>query len=467
MMRPLAVADGRPTTPLHLGVEQNVLGEIGFSVDTRVYGARVVELPALGQWPGTAHAADRLRGNGALTSSAQGRAWDAPLGGATRTDAGLRTEAPTLVLLDPGTPTGLVRLRLDGTSGPSPALVWRADPHGDHLRIEITPGTLRLVRRRAGQDQEVAHGELPGAPGALEVTDDDATVRVRADGNEILVASTDPGCPRRDRGRAPARGRGRVRGVRLRGPPERDPDPGGAAPRGRAVAGGRARAGRRRLRRRARRPRGKTGRNRTLDPPHRARALRARRRGPRRRRSAGPDCLHGAVAPSRLRRRHRSHRPASVRQAAVARRSDLPAGPRQLRDREPLVQRPSRRRRLGVVVLPHRRSRRGVRRGVGQRRRPRAVGPRRRRARRFDGDRYHVSLDGEPVLWRSGPRRLPARGRWRCARWAWWRTGSGASTPEAACCASPRPPIAQSGVATTCNTVDGLPAYDGASVRTE
>ena len=102
MMRPLAVADGRPTAPLHLGVEQNVLGEIGFSVDTRVYGARVVELPGLGQWPGTAHAADRLRGNGALASSAQCRSWEARIGGATRTEAGLRTDAPTLVVLDPG-----------------------------------------------------------------------------------------------------------------------------------------------------------------------------------------------------------------------------------------------------------------------------------------------------------------------------------------------------------------------------
>ena len=41
----------------------------------------------------------------------------------------------------------------------------------------------------------MAHGELPGAPSALEVTDDDATVRVRADGSEILVAPTDPGSP--------------------------------------------------------------------------------------------------------------------------------------------------------------------------------------------------------------------------------------------------------------------------------
>ncbi len=112
MMRPLAVADGRPAVPVHLGVEQNALGEIGFSVDSRVYGVRAAVLPELAGWPGTAHAADRVRGSGAFERADTGQSWYTSVAGATRTAQGVRTVAPeTLLLVDPGAPSGLVRMR--------------------------------------------------------------------------------------------------------------------------------------------------------------------------------------------------------------------------------------------------------------------------------------------------------------------------------------------------------------------
>jgi hypothetical protein len=193
MMRPLAVSDGRPDVPLHVGVEQNVLGEIGFSVDSRVYGVRTAELPALGEWPGSAHAADRLRGRGALERSVHGQPWRAEGGAATRTEAGVRTSAPgTLLLLDPGAPTGLLRVRRGTSATPVPALVWRAEAGGDHHRVDVTDGAIRLVRRRDGRDEPLARGEDVARATAIEVTDDGTTIRVLAGGNIVLVASTEP-----------------------------------------------------------------------------------------------------------------------------------------------------------------------------------------------------------------------------------------------------------------------------------
>ncbi len=192
MMRPLAIADGRPTAPVHLGVEQNVLGEIGFSVDTRVYGLRAALLPDLARWPGTAHAADRLRGSGTFERAHSGQDWEVSAAGVARTVRGLRTTAPdTLLLIDPGAPSALVRMRRDAPAETWPALVWRARPGGDHLRLSMHDGLARLVCRRNGRDDVLAEGPMTADAGALEITDDGSAVRASVDGVTVLAVAVE------------------------------------------------------------------------------------------------------------------------------------------------------------------------------------------------------------------------------------------------------------------------------------
>ena len=50
----------------YAGIYQSVQGEIGFWVDTRVYGTQVQQIPQLSTWYGTAQVADKLTGNGLL-----------------------------------------------------------------------------------------------------------------------------------------------------------------------------------------------------------------------------------------------------------------------------------------------------------------------------------------------------------------------------------------------------------------
>jgi hypothetical protein len=192
MMRPLAIADGRPTVPVHLGVEQNVLGEIGFSVDTRVYGVRAAVLPDLARWPGTAHAADRLRGSGTFDRAESGQTWEVSAEGAARSACGLRTKVPdTLLLIDPGAPSALVRMRRGAPTETWPALVWRARPGGDHLRLSVHDGLAHLVCRRNGGDDVLAEGPMTADAGALEITDDGGVVRASVDGVTVLAVAVE------------------------------------------------------------------------------------------------------------------------------------------------------------------------------------------------------------------------------------------------------------------------------------
>ncbi|MFZ0545129.1 MAG: hypothetical protein WAM60_06810, partial [Candidatus Promineifilaceae bacterium] len=63
-MRPLAIDPFEESEELYAVASQSVLGQIGFWVDTRVYGTEVAQLDSCSQWYGTAESADRLVGQG-------------------------------------------------------------------------------------------------------------------------------------------------------------------------------------------------------------------------------------------------------------------------------------------------------------------------------------------------------------------------------------------------------------------
>ncbi len=80
--RPCAI-DATSTDPeVYAGIHQAALGQIGFRTDTRVYGTQVDEVPSVGEWFGTAHAADLLTGSGSLgdRDADRGSRWTTMIG---------------------------------------------------------------------------------------------------------------------------------------------------------------------------------------------------------------------------------------------------------------------------------------------------------------------------------------------------------------------------------------------------
>lgn len=181
-MRPVGIDTATPAGPVYAAVQQRILGEVGYRVDTRVYGVQVATVPAWSGWSGTAHAADRLGTSGPLRGRAAetGQVWEDAGGGAAR--------------LATGQPVGLLHVLVEAGRTPGAIeLGWRADEHGPGLVVRIdASGAALLAPGRDGSEQLVASdaaGRLRrGATHAVEVLDDGTTVAVHVDGH--LVGET-------------------------------------------------------------------------------------------------------------------------------------------------------------------------------------------------------------------------------------------------------------------------------------
>ena len=191
-LRPLAIMPFDPGSR-YLAIQQSVLGEIGFSIDTRGYDVRVASLPHLATWYGTAHVAEEFTGPGPLglaEGSARAgwvdhdRTFERSASGAVAGTAG------SLALIDPQAPSGLVRAGCE--SGAAFGLVWRAAADA-HARVELTDTTWRLIRHRHGDDHLIGEGSAPGGTGAtsMQIFDDGQRLRVSADAHVLYEGSTE------------------------------------------------------------------------------------------------------------------------------------------------------------------------------------------------------------------------------------------------------------------------------------
>jgi len=128
-MRPIAIDAFNQDDNLYGAVYQSVQGEIGFWVDTRVYGARVEQILQLSHWYGTAHGADKLIGDGWLDDC------EAEVGGLWRNCKGSFAQTPkgavaaamdSLAVLNPGNPSGLVHVMIETSDNVTTAkVIWR------------------------------------------------------------------------------------------------------------------------------------------------------------------------------------------------------------------------------------------------------------------------------------------------------------------------------------------------------
>ncbi len=189
LMQPLAI-DGAPLkSDVYVGVEQQVLGEIGFSVDSRVYGVRVAMVPTLGRWPGTAHVADRMSATGPLDEAAVGGRWIVVPGALEEREpsGGVSSGDNATALIYPDAPTGLIRVRLEPTNGATGAAIfWRALDNEDHLRLEMTSLDARLVCRAQGADRVLSAVALASVVEDLQILDDGTTIRAAAGGSLLF-----------------------------------------------------------------------------------------------------------------------------------------------------------------------------------------------------------------------------------------------------------------------------------------
>ena len=193
-MRPLAIDAFTGDRKVYAAIYQSILGEVGFQVDSRVYGVQIERIEALSAWYGTAHAADRLTGSGPFseTKADVGGAWRVHQGrvllskqGATPgSDGGLAT-------LDPGVPSGLIHAVVAASAGASPAgLVWRFQDDANFWCFQASPQRCGLYAVEKGQWEPVAESEAwhlePGMEHSLQVLDDGITVAVFLDGRLVF-----------------------------------------------------------------------------------------------------------------------------------------------------------------------------------------------------------------------------------------------------------------------------------------
>jgi hypothetical protein len=193
-LRPLAIDPFGTDQELYAGLHQSTLGQIGFRLDTRVYGTRIARVGAWSQWYGSAMSADRLHGSGALRGSQAdiGGAWEVASGDFERTASGARPTADgSVALLGCRAPAGLVHaLVRTGNAFAAVALLWRHVNDANHWRLSLDSRGAALVRVNGGVREEVARSDavrlIAGRAHSVQVLDDGNHIGVHLDGTLLF-----------------------------------------------------------------------------------------------------------------------------------------------------------------------------------------------------------------------------------------------------------------------------------------
>lgn len=191
-LRPLLLDERESGESLYAVVSQGANGQIGFRIDSRVYGVGVKTLPELAQWYGTAHAADTLAGQGLLElqPALPAGQWVLVKGQVSRGADGASMQDATLVLLTPVEPSGLVAVRViyrdvQGCVG----LVWRHGSDGRYLSFDVHPQAASLNANQNGEVRLLAQAKVDiplNTPTLIQITDDGQFVQAYVGGHRVL-----------------------------------------------------------------------------------------------------------------------------------------------------------------------------------------------------------------------------------------------------------------------------------------
>jgi hypothetical protein len=186
-MRPVAIDAFAVDQSVYAGIHQSVIGEIGFRLDTRVYAAWVGALDGFGAWFGSAHAADRFVGGGALSASAAeiGGHWEVHEGDFIRTDRGLAGRAArNAALIAPRLPSGLVHVLIDVSNDPVDrvSVLWRVQDERNFWCFEVGRQQCQLSLTQDGR-----LFQFPATKDCRLLADNINSVQVVDDGEHLRV----------------------------------------------------------------------------------------------------------------------------------------------------------------------------------------------------------------------------------------------------------------------------------------
>ena len=210
---------------VYAGLYQSALGQVGFQVDSRVYGVHTEVLPDLSPWYGTAQAADRLTGGGNLDQSTAelGGRWRVVQGAFQRTTRGASAQplpSPisagdkktdqadvNLALLENPAPAGAIHVLviMDESTNPSSdrapdppnsvslpewALLWRTKDENNTWALCFENGQCQLKVKEGGQwsqiDSESRYGLNAGDSNAVQVLDQGDYFSLYLNGNLLF-----------------------------------------------------------------------------------------------------------------------------------------------------------------------------------------------------------------------------------------------------------------------------------------
>lgn len=193
MMRPIAIDPFNSDALVYAGVHQCVLGQIGFRVDTRVHAIQIQQLEDFARPFGTAHAGDSLSGNDNLEDMAElGGIWRVLDGNIHRTVAGALTrDDHAMAILDAGASSGLIHVLVDtGQAAAAAGLVWRARDRENFWLLKVSVEGCDLLRVEQGVETAVASDKQrrlkPNSTHSLQVLDAHGQVGCYLDGDRLF-----------------------------------------------------------------------------------------------------------------------------------------------------------------------------------------------------------------------------------------------------------------------------------------
>lgn len=195
LLRPLAIEPFRDEPQVYAGIHQSALGQIGFRIDTRVYGVSIASLPQFSSWYGTAHAADSLLGTSVLNESEAetGGRWRVISGALQLTDDGaVGTESENIAFLMPDTPSGLIHVIFepDLEAGGEAGLIWRADESLGYWKLSLNNKSYNLGIVENGTFSQVASGDSVSLSAAntrsVQILDDGKTFAAYLNGTLLF-----------------------------------------------------------------------------------------------------------------------------------------------------------------------------------------------------------------------------------------------------------------------------------------
>lgn len=193
-LRPVAV-DTRPLSgEAYASIQQSVLGQIGWRLDSRVYGVRIADIRGYESWCGGAHAADALLEDPVRGAEAEiGGPWqdwtDHHLQDNTN-DSSVDAAAATLAVLDPGEPSGLVHAVaiLESDAECEAGVVLRFVDPANYWRLTVNSRACKLVVVINGTPRVMASLDINNAASdecRIQVLDDGCSLMAYLDGRPL------------------------------------------------------------------------------------------------------------------------------------------------------------------------------------------------------------------------------------------------------------------------------------------